>query len=348
MNQERFPRVPAPILLCGLNGSGKSTLGRALAAELGYTFIDNEDLFFPKADPNYLFATPRSRSEAERMLVELMKAHPDFVFAAVRGDYGEAVVSRYALAVVVEAPREVRLKRVYDRSYARFGARMEPGGDLYEQEKAFLDMVSARSESYVTEWAKTLRCPVLFVDGTRPAAENVAYINASMGGIRPYLAEQMRVHPSMTPQDIAKLCYQAAHGAEHLLSDLDRARGYLLREFEAADADGSVPLIEPISNTVARVNIAAWKAQGRSPDDLFDLFAATATVSGEGDGRLIQYLAETEDFLTHAQTSIALEDWRMFSAWYTQNGRPAIHHSEAYREAEKPAYRIVRRDLLRR
>ena len=162
----------------------------------------------------------------------------------------------------------------------------------------------------------------------------------------PYLTEQLRTHPSMTPQDVAKLCYQAAHGAEHLLSDLDRARGYLRREFEATAADANIPLIEPISDAVARVNIAAWKARGLSPDTLFDLFAATATVGGEGDTRLEEYLIEAEDFLTHAPTSIALEDWQMFSAWYTQNGRPAIHHSEAYREAEKPAYRIVRRELL--
>lgn len=41
------------ILICGLNGTGKSTLGRILADRLGYEFIDNEDLFFPKADPSY-------------------------------------------------------------------------------------------------------------------------------------------------------------------------------------------------------------------------------------------------------------------------------------------------------
>ena len=165
-------------------------------------------------------------------------------------------------------------------------------------------------------------------------------------GIRPYLAEQMRIHPSMTPQDIAKLCYQAAHGAEHLLSDLDRARGYFMREFEATPVDDTVPLIEPISDTVARVNIAAWKARGLSPDTLFDLFAATATVSGEGEARLVEYLAEAEAFLTQAETQISPEDWQAFSAWYAQNGRPAIHHSEAYRRAEKPAYRIVGRELL--
>ena len=45
------------IMMCGLNGSGKSTLGKALAERLGYYFIDNERLFFPKTDGRYLFAS---------------------------------------------------------------------------------------------------------------------------------------------------------------------------------------------------------------------------------------------------------------------------------------------------
>ena len=87
------------IMICGLNGSGKSTLGSALAESLGYFFIDNEDLFFPKTDPNYLFASPRSREEAIRLLAEAVQAHPYFVFSAVRGDYGEIVPKLYRCVI---------------------------------------------------------------------------------------------------------------------------------------------------------------------------------------------------------------------------------------------------------
>lgn len=164
--------------------------------------------------------------------------------------------------------------------------------------------------------------------------------------ITPYLQAHLRNHPSMTPQDLAKLCYQAAHGAEHLLSDLERARGYLIRELEATASDGSVPLVEPISDTVARVNLASWKARGLSADALFALFAATAKVSGEGDARLAEYLDETTDYLTRISASVSADDWKTFLAWYDSQGRPAVHHSEAYRESERPAYRIVLRSLL--
>ena len=74
------------ILICGLNGCGKSTLGRQLAERLGYRFIDNEDLYFPKDDPSYLYSSPRSREEVVRQLEELIEKDRRFVFAAVKGD----------------------------------------------------------------------------------------------------------------------------------------------------------------------------------------------------------------------------------------------------------------------
>lgn len=47
-----------------------------------------------------------------------------------------------------------------------------------------------------------------------------------------YFDEQLKNHPSMQLSDAVKLCYQAAFGAEHLLSNTDRARAYLMAEFD--------------------------------------------------------------------------------------------------------------------
>ena len=164
------------IILCGMNGSGKSTLGRALAEKLGWRFIDNEDLYFSKDDPDRPFAVERTQEEVERLLLELVSADDRFVFAAVRGNYGEAVLPHYERAVLVEVPREIRLRRVQQRSLARFGERALPGGDLYESEKRFYDIIAARPEDYATRWLERAGIPVLKVDGTRPVGENVTRI----------------------------------------------------------------------------------------------------------------------------------------------------------------------------
>ncbi len=164
------------IIVCGLNGSGKSTLGKALAGALGFYFIDNEDLYFPKSDPNYLYAAPRTRAEVEKRLQHELRAHEDFVFASVRGDYGDGILPFFQRAVLVEVPRDIRLKRVRDRSFRKFGSRMLAGGDLYEQETAFFRLAASRPEDYTETWLETLSCPVLRVDGTKPPEENVALI----------------------------------------------------------------------------------------------------------------------------------------------------------------------------
>ena len=164
------------ILLCGLNGAGKSTLGRALAKELHFHYIDNEDLYFPKTDPQYTYAAPRSREEVEALLLETINVHRDFVFTSVKGDYGPEVRARFHWAVLISVPRDIRLNRVRQRSFQRFGPRMLPGGDLYEAEENFFKFVEGRPEGTVEEWARTLTCPIIRVDGTRPIEENVRYI----------------------------------------------------------------------------------------------------------------------------------------------------------------------------
>lgn len=164
------------IIICGLNGAGKSTIGKALAKELDYYFIDSEDLYFPKTDPNYLYASPRTQEEVEQLLLSEIKTHKDFVFASVKGDYGRAVYPFFRYAVLIYVPREIRLHRVRNRSFQKFGKRMLPGGDLYEQEEKFFDFIKSKSENTVEEWARSLNCPIIRADGTKPVEENVKYI----------------------------------------------------------------------------------------------------------------------------------------------------------------------------
>ena len=164
------------ILVCGLNGAGKSTLGKALAKELGFHFIDNEDLYFPKTSPRYLYDSPRTREEVEQLLLREIETHENFVFTSVKGDYGEAIPRFFRYAVLLHVPRELRLQRVKNRSFQKFGSRMLPGGDLYEQEEEFFDFVRSRAENTVEEWAKSLRCPILRADGTKPVEENARNI----------------------------------------------------------------------------------------------------------------------------------------------------------------------------
>ena len=164
------------ILICGLNGSGKSTLGRELARLLGYNFIDIEDCYFPKNNDKYLYAEPRSDEEMEKVLRDKISGCDNFVLASVRGNFDEEITSRFKIIVRINVPKEIRIKRVRERSFRKFGERMLPGGDLYETEENFFAVVESRTEQYVDGWLSEMNCPIIQIDGTEPIDQNTEYI----------------------------------------------------------------------------------------------------------------------------------------------------------------------------
>lgn len=151
------------------------------------------------------------------------------------------------------------------------------------------------------------------------------------------LRQQLQAHPAMQPRDVVKMCYQAACGAEHLLSDLDGAKRFFDKEF-AAVAERDEPLFERISETVCRVNLGAWKRRGLPAEQLFQMFTGTVFQT-DGKQRLTEYLAAAETVLL--ETGFPMDAWYGFLEEYKKDGLPAVRHSELYREREKPAYRIA-------
>lgn len=151
-------------------------MGKALAEKLHFYFIDNEDLYFPKTDPNYMYASPRTREEAKKLLFREIKAHENFVFASVKGDYGEEIYPFFQYVILIDVPKDIRMERVKNRSFQKFGNRMLPGGDLHEQEEGFFEFVKSRAENTVKEWVQLLSCPIIRIDGTKPIEENIDFI----------------------------------------------------------------------------------------------------------------------------------------------------------------------------
>ena len=177
------------------------------------------------------------------------------------------------------------------------------------------------------------------------ALKSAAWLRVCDMNFAYYLSEQIKKHPAIRPQDAVKLCYQAAFGAEHLLSDYEAAKRYLYAEFERTVAcDGE--LYERISEDICRVNLAVWKVRGFSAEKLFALFVASAKVREDGETAMKSYLADVEKKVKDGAFGFSFDDWQSFLKKYTDDGMPALHHSDAYRDNEKPAYRIVKTELV--
>ena len=156
-----------------------------------------------------------------------------------------------------------------------------------------------------------------------------------------YLKAQAALHPAMQPQDMLKCCYQAAFGAEHLLSDPQRARSYLHDELAACAASSDCSLLEALSPDACRVNLAAWKALGLTENWLFQCFLRSCAPRKDGPERFLVCL-QAVDVLAHAG-SLPFSDnsWQTAKQAYLARGLHPVHHSDAYRAAERPAYRVI-------
>ena len=107
-----------------------------------------------------------------------------FIFAAVKGNYGDKLVASLDCVVLIDVPKQIRSQRVRDRSYQKFGDRILPGGDLYDQESRWFSLTDGRPDTYVTDWLETIDCPVIRIDGTLPVEENADHLLPVLQEIR--------------------------------------------------------------------------------------------------------------------------------------------------------------------
>ncbi len=182
------------IAVFGLNGGGKSTLTHALAKQIGYFEMDVEDYYFPQQresrkwaleDRSVIendqsdelpFSNPRTKSEVQTAILENIKIHPRFIISGVTMNWCDEILSSIDIAFWVQTPLEERLKRIQAREEKRFGARVLDGGDMYEQQMEFREMVKNRNLNEVEECAMKLGCPVIVIDGTLSVIHNLENI----------------------------------------------------------------------------------------------------------------------------------------------------------------------------
>ncbi|MBR0138009.1 MAG: hypothetical protein IJM15_06325 [Erysipelotrichaceae bacterium] len=157
-----------------------------------------------------------------------------------------------------------------------------------------------------------------------------------------YVLAQCRLHPSMQPQDIVKLCYQAVFGADHLLQDIDYAHRRFLQEYDETEPAG-IPLTEDISDRYCRGNIAGWKYQGLDKEEMFARFVEAASSSEGTTEQFLKTLKQTIDTLNEIWTSEQMDALNSYLKSYLKEGIRAVSHSEQYHQNEKPAYRVMLR-----
>lgn len=151
--------------------------------------------------------------------------------------------------------------------------------------------------------------------------------------------EQAAAHPALQPQDAVKLCYQAAFGAEHLLTDVEEAGKWFEQEWAAVPVTQE-PLYELLNEKVCRMNLGAWKREGLPGEWLWQLFLHSRYPEGD-TGIFTRYLEQVKNLASHGKLPFTPEECKSYLESYLQEGLHPVHHSNRYREQEHPSYRLV-------
>ena len=146
-------------------------------------------------------------------------------------------------------------------------------------------------------------------------------------------------YPEMQPTDAVKLIYQNEFGGGHLIRDEEACLNYLRREYTSVAKDPTVPLYEDIGNGIIRVNLAAVK-----PEDLEQLGRDFIHSAAKHKGTLDSFLNKLEVLRTLTAEDVFAFDLDALNTYlseYKAAGYLTVSHSEQYRQAYKPSYRVI-------
>ena len=160
---------------------------------------------------------------------------------------------------------------------------------------------------------------------------------------------QLEVYPLSTMQDIYKSFYQDRFGPGHMITDTLAVREYLLYEVSVADADTVPnPYYENVGDCgrYVRVYLRCVNEGMLTAEQLSDAFLRSARPqeqtgqSWADEWKNIERIASRTGVTCPAELSELLRE-----AAETER---AVHHSEAYRNAYHPHYRIIERSIFAR
>lgn len=176
--------------------------------------------------------------------------------------------------------------------------------------------------------------------------------SATAQSVEDFVNTLMERYPESRLIDIYKSCFHDFMGAGHMITDTAAVREYLTFEIAAAAADTIRPDVyyEPcgIRGSHVRVNLRAVNDGVISADRLFQAFLESGDVAKTADvtkwkkewERIQREIDKMRLNLPH------YADDRKFINSLLKEGKYAVSHSQDYREAYHPHYRIVKRELL--
>lgn len=170
----------------GASGSGTTTIAKIIRDRLGHEHFDSDNYFWQNTkDP---FTVERQRDECLQLMKDEIGHCNKWVLSGSLSGWGEELFTYFDLVVFVYVPKEIRLERLKKREYERYGERVLPGGNRYEQSNSFLEWAMAydngtrngRSLPKHEALLRTVECPVIRIENIYLEESVKSVVNAVM------------------------------------------------------------------------------------------------------------------------------------------------------------------------
>ena len=162
--------------------------------------------------------------------------------------------------------------------------------------------------------------------------------------IRSMCEEIAKNYPQATLQDVYKTCFQDFFGPNHLQMDTAVAHQYLKAEIATTETQdlSAMPKYEPTGfrHRFTRVNLSLVHSGEMSEEELFARFVEAAGTNNAFSDKWEEEWQMIETIALEVQPAWA-DSTLQNELRYAASVQSAVRHSEAFRQAYYPHYRII-------
>ena len=156
------------------------------------------------------------------------------------------------------------------------------------------------------------------------------------------LKEHCNRYSMLRPRDILKFLHQSTFGCGHLIASPTAAAEYIRQEMmQCAETTATT---EDLDGDFCRVHLSYIKKLGVSADTIAALLVLSAQESFDDKGSLEERINIALSMAKNGELPFSCELLQQEIDVWRSLGFPACHHSEAFRNAYAPAYRVIKKE----
>ncbi|MFW0717339.1 adenylate kinase [Pedobacter sp. N23S346] len=174
------------IHLFGASASGVTTLGIALAKKLNIPYFDSDQYFWLPTDPPFI--SKRDPDERNQLIKTALSKTNHWIFGGSSVSWGNNVFPEFDLIVFLWIPPEVRMRRLKEREFERYGSAIYDDPDRIKKYNEFIEWAAqydidpkasgfkGRSLQVHEDWIKGLNKEALEIRGDFSVEERIQKI----------------------------------------------------------------------------------------------------------------------------------------------------------------------------